>query len=150
MLLSFSSKIYFTLDTETLVSKAARRAVRRSAATICEKDGLTLAAAVNVSTGWPACFDCRLASDKACVAGYAFTAAKSARGQRRNLGLTLSPSASGPEIGLALDRLLSEPQFAVAARRLRKAISADVKAERLVLEMENIVSAPEQVSRGAR
>jgi UDP:flavonoid glycosyltransferase YjiC (YdhE family) len=63
------------------------------------------------------------------------------RVEARNLGLTLPPTASEPEIAAALNRLISEPHFGVAARRLRETIALDVKAERLVREMEEIVLA---------
>jgi MGT family glycosyltransferase len=63
------------------------------------------------------------------------------RVEARNLGLTLPPTASEPEIVAALNRLISEPHFGVAARRLRETIALDVKAERLVREMEEIVLA---------
>jgi UDP:flavonoid glycosyltransferase YjiC (YdhE family) len=63
------------------------------------------------------------------------------RARAHGAGLTLPPDASETEIAAALSRLITEPQFAVAARRLGQAISRDIKAERLVDEMEEIVEA---------
>jgi UDP:flavonoid glycosyltransferase YjiC (YdhE family) len=54
-------------------------------------------------------------------------------------GLTLPPNASEPDIAAALQRLIREPHFTVAARALGEAIAADIKSERLVEEMEEIV-----------
>jgi MGT family glycosyltransferase len=59
----------------------------------------------------------------------------------RGAGLALPPDASETEIAAALRRLISEPNFTVAARRLGGAIGADIRSERLVDEMEEIVRA---------
>jgi hypothetical protein len=45
------------------------------------------------------------------------------------------------EIAGALNRLIKEPHFRVRARRLGDAIAGDIKSERLVGEMEEIVRA---------
>ncbi len=63
------------------------------------------------------------------------------RVQAHGAGLTLPPDASETAIASALNRLITEPHFAAAARRLGEAISRDIKAERLVDEMEEIVEA---------
>jgi UDP:flavonoid glycosyltransferase YjiC (YdhE family) len=71
------------------------------------------------------------------------------RVETHGAGLTLPPTASETEIAAALSRLLSEPHFAVAARRLGEAIADDIKAGRIVLEMEEIVEAQPSMRRAA-
>lgn len=71
------------------------------------------------------------------------------RVETHGAGLTLPPTASETEIAAALSRLLSEPHFAVAARRLGEAIADDIKAGRIVLEMEEIVEARPSMRRPA-
>jgi UDP:flavonoid glycosyltransferase YjiC (YdhE family) len=56
-------------------------------------------------------------------------------------GLILPPGASDTEIAAALRRLANEPPFGIAARRLAEAITREIKSERLVTEMEEIVRA---------
>jgi UDP:flavonoid glycosyltransferase YjiC (YdhE family) len=63
------------------------------------------------------------------------------RVQAHGAGLILPADASETEIAAALKRIVSEPQFVTAARRLAEAISHDIKAQRLVDEMEEIVQA---------
>jgi UDP:flavonoid glycosyltransferase YjiC (YdhE family) len=61
------------------------------------------------------------------------------RVEAHGAGLILSPDAAEVEIAAALDRLANEPQFEIAAHRLQEAIVLDVKSERLVSEIEEIV-----------
>jgi MGT family glycosyltransferase len=61
------------------------------------------------------------------------------RVEARGAGLILPPDASEDEIAAALVRLLREPHFGIEARRLAEAIALDIKSERLVSEMEEIV-----------
>jgi UDP:flavonoid glycosyltransferase YjiC (YdhE family) len=63
------------------------------------------------------------------------------RVEARGAGLVLPAEASEAEIAAALSRLAKEPQFGVAARRLGEAITSEIKSERLVSEMEEIVKA---------
>jgi UDP:flavonoid glycosyltransferase YjiC (YdhE family) len=59
----------------------------------------------------------------------------------RGAGLSVPPTASEMEIAGALNQLIKEPHFRVNARRLGDAIAGDIKSERLVGEMEEIVRA---------
>jgi len=63
------------------------------------------------------------------------------RVEARGAGLSLPPTASEMEIAGALNQLIKEPRFRVSARRLGDAIAGDIKSERLVGEMEEIVRA---------
>ena len=63
------------------------------------------------------------------------------RVEARGAGLNVPPTASEMEIAGALNQLIKEPHFRVSARRLGDAIAGDVKSERLVGEMEEIVRA---------
>jgi MGT family glycosyltransferase len=63
------------------------------------------------------------------------------RVETQGAGLVLPAEASEAEIAAALSRLAKEPQFGVAARRLGEAITNEIKSERLVSEMEEIVKA---------
>ena len=63
------------------------------------------------------------------------------RVEARAAGLSVPPTASETEIAGALNRLIKEPHFRIAARRLGDAIAGDIKSERLVDEMEEIVGA---------
>ena len=58
--------------------------------------------------------------------------------------LDLGTRASEAEIAAALVRLAKEPQFGIAARRLRDAMTIEIKSERLVSELEEIVRASGQ------
>ncbi len=60
------------------------------------------------------------------------------RVEAHGAGLILQPDASEVEIAAALARLAKEPQFGIAARRLRDAMTLDIKSERLVSELEEI------------
>lgn len=51
-------------------------------------------------------------------------------------GLRLRPHASAAKIRAALHRMLREPSFREAAQRLRRAIQADLSADRAVAELE--------------
>ena len=64
-------------------------------------------------------------------------------------GLSLPSTASETEIAGALKHLISEPRFRVAARRLADAIDGEIKSERLVSEMEEIVKASQGAPRPA-
>jgi UDP:flavonoid glycosyltransferase YjiC (YdhE family) len=59
----------------------------------------------------------------------------------RGAGLILPSTASEAEIATALSRLAKEPQFGIAARRLKEAITIDIKLERLAIETEEMVRA---------
>jgi MGT family glycosyltransferase len=61
------------------------------------------------------------------------------RVEAHGAGLVLPPEASEADIAAALGRLAKEPQFGIAARRLGEAITLEIKSERLVSEMEEIV-----------
>jgi MGT family glycosyltransferase len=61
------------------------------------------------------------------------------RVEAHGAGLVLPREASEAELVSALGRLAKEPQFGVAARRLGEAIAADIKSERLVGEIEEMV-----------
>ena len=61
------------------------------------------------------------------------------RVEAHGAGLVLPRDASEAELVSALGRLAKEPQFGVAARRLGEAIAADIKSERLVGEIEEMV-----------
>lgn len=63
------------------------------------------------------------------------------RVEAHGVGLVLSPEAPEAEIATALGRLSSEPQFGIAARRLRNAMTPEIKSKRLVTEMEEIMRA---------
>jgi len=63
------------------------------------------------------------------------------RVEAHGAGLILPPAASEAEIAAALGRLAREPRFGIAARRLAEVISLEIKSERLVIEMEEIVKA---------
>jgi len=63
------------------------------------------------------------------------------RVEAHGAGLILPPEASEADIAAALGRLAKEPQFGMAARRLGEAITLEIKSERLVTEMEEIVEA---------
>jgi len=69
------------------------------------------------------------------------------RVEARGAGLSLPPTASEMEIAGALNQLIKEPRFRVSARRLGDAIAGDIKSERLVGEMEEIVRAPRLTGR---
>ena len=62
------------------------------------------------------------------------------RVEARGAGLSVPPTASELEIAGALNQLIKEPHFRVSARRLGDAIAGDIKSERLVGEMEEIVT----------
>ncbi|HEU0058986.1 MAG TPA: glycosyltransferase [Hyphomicrobiaceae bacterium] len=66
------------------------------------------------------------------------------RVEAHGAGLILPAGASETEIAGALWRLANEPQFGLAARRLGEAITFDITRERLVSEIEGIVSAYRQ------
>jgi UDP:flavonoid glycosyltransferase YjiC (YdhE family) len=66
------------------------------------------------------------------------------RVEAHGAGLILPAGASETEIAGALWRLANEPQFGLAARRLGEAITFDITRERLVSELEGIVSAYRQ------
>ena len=61
------------------------------------------------------------------------------RVEAHGAGLILPAGAAEAEIAAALGRLGREPQFGISARRLGEAISFEIKSQRLVSEMEEIV-----------
>lgn len=61
------------------------------------------------------------------------------RVQARGAGVILPPEASEAEIAIALRLLVDEPQCGIAAHQLGAAITLDIKSERVVSEMEEIV-----------
>ena len=63
------------------------------------------------------------------------------RVEARGVGLSLPSTASETEIAGALKHIIREPRFRVAARRLADAIDGEIKSQRLVDEMEEIVRA---------
>ena len=63
-----------------------------------------------------------------------------ARVVAKGAGLQLPATASEAEIAAAATRLISEPHFRLAARRLGAAIKADVDADGLVREMEEVAA----------
>lgn len=63
------------------------------------------------------------------------------RVEAHGAGLVLPPTAPETEITAALKRLIDEPHFRVAARRLGKAMTAEIDSAILVSEMEAIVAA---------
>jgi MGT family glycosyltransferase len=69
------------------------------------------------------------------------------RVEAHGAGVILPQNASETEIAAALNRLIREPHFRVAASQLGDAIAADIKAERLVGEMEEIVRAQRSTGR---
>jgi UDP:flavonoid glycosyltransferase YjiC (YdhE family) len=71
------------------------------------------------------------------------------RVEAHGAGLVLPPDASETDIAAALNRLITGPHFAVAARRLGESIAGDIKAERLVGEMEEIVRVQRSTGRVA-
>jgi MGT family glycosyltransferase len=68
------------------------------------------------------------------------------RVEAHGAGLILPPGAPETEIAAALSRLAREPQFGIAARRLAEATTLEIKSERLVTEMEEMVKAWRPVS----
>ena len=64
------------------------------------------------------------------------------RVEANGVGLSLPSTAFETEIAGALNHLIKEPHFRVTARRLGDAIANDIKSERLVGEMEEIVGLP--------
>jgi MGT family glycosyltransferase len=68
-------------------------------------------------------------------------AANAARVEDKGAGLRLDPDASEEEIASAVDRLLAEPHFRNSARRLGRAIQADMNGSALVSELETMVAA---------
>ena len=62
------------------------------------------------------------------------------RVEDRGAGLTLPPSASETEIATALKRLIHECSFREAARTLAQAIANEIKAQRFVTEVEEVVN----------
>jgi len=62
-----------------------------------------------------------------------------ARVAAKGAGLKLSSTASREEIAAAVEKLIKEPHFGAAARRVGRAIKADIDASNLVREMEAIV-----------
>jgi UDP:flavonoid glycosyltransferase YjiC (YdhE family) len=65
-----------------------------------------------------------------------------ARVRWHGAGLRLGPRASAARIRAALRRVLTEPSFRDAAGRLRRAIRADLAADRAVAELEALAGAP--------
>jgi UDP:flavonoid glycosyltransferase YjiC (YdhE family) len=63
-----------------------------------------------------------------------------ARVVAKGAGLQLPATASEAEIAAAATRLISEPHFRLAARQLGAAIKADVDADGLVREMEEVAA----------
>jgi MGT family glycosyltransferase len=63
------------------------------------------------------------------------------RVEAHGAGLILKPDASEVEIATALARLAKEPRFGIAARRIRDAMTLEIRSERLVSEIEQIVRA---------
>jgi UDP:flavonoid glycosyltransferase YjiC (YdhE family) len=59
-------------------------------------------------------------------------------------GLIVPAEASEAEIAAALGRLAKEPQFGIAARRLADAITLEIRSQRLVSEIEEMVKAYRQ------
>jgi UDP:flavonoid glycosyltransferase YjiC (YdhE family) len=65
-----------------------------------------------------------------------------ARVRWHGAGLRLGPRASAAKIQAALQRVLTQPSFRQAAERLRRAIQADLAADRAVAELEALTGAP--------
>jgi UDP:flavonoid glycosyltransferase YjiC (YdhE family) len=70
-----------------------------------------------------------------------------ARVRWHGAGLRLGPGASTAKIRAALDRVLGQPSFREAAQRLRRAIQADLAADRAVAELETLADATIRVNR---
>jgi hypothetical protein len=62
-------------------------------------------------------------------------------------GTAPHPSASAAKIQAALQRVLSQPWFREAAGRLRRAIQADMAADRAIAELEALTGAPTMLER---
>lgn len=63
------------------------------------------------------------------------------RVKAQGVGLVLPSDAPEADIAAALIRLSTEPHFGIAARRLKDAMAIEIKSQRLVIEMEEIVRA---------
>src|SRR5262249_15704737 len=63
------------------------------------------------------------------------------RVESHGAGLILPPEACEGEIATALGHLVKDPRFGIGARRLGEAIALEMKSERLVSEMEEMVKA---------
>ena len=76
--------------------------------------------------------------------------ANAMRIEAKGAGLRLPPTASEAEIAFAVSRLTTEPHFRASARRLGKAIRADIDASILVRELEAVTAARRGAGTAAR